>query len=126
MATLKQKQDLIDCLCGKVITIDLDIQQINRYWELTDTDGWNNTPPDEETTRKMDELFYDVRDDFCLQLREQTDIDYLEMQDDPYYLQPYMDAWEDGWEDQKASTKWLETPYGYKLKIKYEYKSFDK
>ena len=85
MATLKQKQDLIDCLCGKVITIDLDIQQINRYWELTDTDGWN-----------------------------------------PYYLQPYMDAWEDGWEDQKASTKWLETPYGYKLKIKYEYKSFDK
>jgi len=63
MATLQQKQQVIDCLRAKRITITLDrdyYDQYQREWKLWDAG-------DKET---METAYWNLKDDFVLQLRQ--------------------------------------------------------
>jgi hypothetical protein len=107
MATLQQKQHVIDCLRARVITITLDRYYYDLYQQEWNRDGEG----DQET---METAYYNLKDDYVHQLRQHgyDDIDDWDQ---------WHDAFEYAYLDGANAAPVFSTQTGEAIKLRFEW-----
>ena len=115
MATIKQKQNMIDCLRARVITIQLSRDDYDEYqkWHNIWSDG------DITVTSKMEHAFFDLKDEFITQLGHHG-YDVLYDWDDNGFVE-WHDAFEYAYLDGANESPVFETPRGETIKLRFEW-----
>ncbi len=119
MATIKQKQYMIDCLLARVITIQLSRDDYNEYQKWYNI--WNDS--DTQTTKsirsKMETAYYYLKDEFITQLGHHG-YDVLYDWDDNGFVE-WHDAFEYAYLDGANESPVFETPRGETIKLRFEW-----
>ena len=68
MATLQQKQEVIDCLRARVITIQLSRHDHDEYQEALKQ--WEGDRTNTQAQHLMEKAYYDLKDDYAHQLQQ--------------------------------------------------------
>jgi len=118
MATIKQKQNMIDCLRARVITIQLSRDDYDEYqkWYSIWSDGDTHKST---VTSKMENAYFDLKDEFIAQLGTHG-YDVLYDWDDNGFVE-WNDAFEYAYLDGANESPVFETPRGETIKLRFEW-----
>ena len=112
MATIEQKQNMIDCLRARVITIQLprdDYDEYQKWYSI-----WSDGDAHKTVTSKMNNAYFDLKDEFIAELGTHG-------YDALYDWDEWHDAFEYAYLDGANESPVFETPGGETIKLRFEW-----